>query len=153
MVFVITGTAESDRNIVGRLLADDLGWEFVDARNLPPSANFEARNRNPSPANADPSLRIETLLAAISFWIYEWRDVVLSCPTLTEKDRRQLSAMSSLVKILCVEASHATGRTSDKEALRTDSSGQVETLIAEIVSALVLRPRSLIRETGDFQKT
>ena len=34
MVFVITGTAESDTNSVGRLLADDLGWEFVDGKNL-----------------------------------------------------------------------------------------------------------------------
>ena len=171
MVFVVTGTSESDRNTVGRLLAQDLGWEFVDAENLHPPSNLDARNCNASLANADPSLRIETLAAAINFWIYEWRDVVISCPMLTERDRSRLSEMSSLVKIVCLEASHATGRTpsldrlvravsseypdgwpatreSEQEALPADSVGQVDEIIAEIVSALILKRRSPYAKTG-----
>jgi len=34
MVFIITGAAESFRNTVARLLAESLGWEFVDAASL-----------------------------------------------------------------------------------------------------------------------
>jgi len=175
MIFVIAGTAESDRNTVRRLLADNLGWEFVDAENLHPPADLGARNCNPSPTNADPSLQTETLSAAINSWIYEWRDVVVSCPMLTEKDRRQLSEKSSLVKIVCLAASRGTGRTpfldrsvhvvstecpdgwpatrepEEKEALTVDSSRQVEEIIAEIVSALVLKrgsPCNCVERTG-----
>ena len=43
MVFIITGTAESGRNAVGRLLAEALGWEYIDAENLRPSGNLEAQ--------------------------------------------------------------------------------------------------------------
>ena len=110
MVFIITGTAESGRNTVGRLLAEALGWEYIDAENLRPSGNLEAHRCSASLANADPNLRTGTLSAAINIWIYEWRDVVVSCPVLTEGERRQLSRMSSLVKIVCLEDFHATGR-------------------------------------------
>jgi gluconokinase len=164
MVFVITGTAESDTNTVGRLLADDLAWEFVDAKNLHPPAHLETRNSKYSRVNADSSLRMEALLAAINFWIYEWRDVVVSCPLLRESDRRQLSKTSLLVKVVCLETSYVNGctnffdrsagvlvseqpdgscgtRQSEQEVLKIDSSRDVEDIVAEIVGALILNRR------------
>jgi len=165
MVFVITGTAESERNTLARRLAEDLGWDFVNAENLPPPADLDTRNRNRSPTNAVLSLRMETLSAAISSWIYEWRDVVVSCPILTGKDRRQLYETSSLVKIVCLEASHASGCTPSldapvcevpsefpegwgaasgkgKQVITVDSSRPVEETIGEMVSAVVLNRMS-----------
>jgi len=162
MVFVITGASESDRNTVGRLLAEAFGWEFVDAENLRPPGNLDARKCGTAPAYADLTLRTATLSAAINFWIYEWRDVVVSCPVLTEKERRQLSKTSSLVKIACLEASQATGCTGvldrsvrvvcsdspvkrhaadepEQAVLTLDSSRQVEEIIAEMTAALILR--------------
>ena len=161
MVFIITGTAESGRNTVGMLLAEALGWEFVDAENLRPPGNLNARRYNASLANADPTSRIETLSAAINFWIYEWRDVVVSCPMLPEKDRRQLSRMSSLVKIVGLEEFHGTGRTrvfdrtagvvsgqlhagwhaarnSEQNVITLDSSRRVEEIIAEMTAVLMM---------------
>src|SRR5271166_543346 len=111
MVFIITGTAESDRSTVGRLLAEDLGWEFVDAENLHPAANLDVQNCKHSGAGDKPFLRMEALSAAVHSWINHWQDVVVSCPMLTERDRKQLSEMSSLVKIVCLEDSCATDRT------------------------------------------
>jgi len=162
MVFVITGTAESDT--VGRLLADDLGWEFIDTKKLTPPANFDARK--PSTSLANTTLRIEALSAAINTWIFEWRDVVVSCPMLTENDRRRLSEISSLVKLIRLKPPHVIGRTPsldqsahvvspeysderratrppERETLTVDSSGQSEEVVAEIVSALVLKRRSV----------
>jgi gluconokinase len=161
MVFIITGAAESGRNTVGRLLAEALGWEFVDAENLQPPGNLDARRSSTSQVN-DPTLRIETLSAAITLWIHEWRDVVVSCPMLTDRDRWQLSTMSSLVKIVCLEASHATGRSPvhdrsvcvvssefpagwhaarqpGQDVLTVDSCRQVEEIIAEITAVLIMR--------------
>lgn len=103
VVFIISGAAESDRNTVGRLVAESLGWEFVDAENLRPPLNAEVRGCSTPRANADPTFFEDTLSTAAKSWIYEWRDVVLSCPVLTEGERKQLSRMSSLVKIVCLE--------------------------------------------------
>jgi len=156
VVFIITGAAAADRNTVGRLLAETLGWEFVDAENLRPPGNVGAGCDSTSPANPDPTLRIETLSAAINVWIYEWRDVVVSCPVLTEGDRRQLSRMSSLVKLVCLEEFHATGRTlvldqsvgasaqwpagwhTERDMLTLDSSRRVEEIIAEMTAVLMM---------------
>ena len=167
MVFVITGAAESDRNTVGRLLAEALGWEFVEAENLHPCGNLDAWRCSISLSNAEPTVRIETLSVAIAFWIYEWRDVVVSSRMLTERDRRQLSKMSALVKIVCLEASHATGRTpgfdqsvrvvtsefpagwlaareQGQDVLTVDSSRQMEEIIAEITEVLIMRKPSWV---------
>ncbi len=158
MVFIITGAAKSDRTTVSRLLAEALGWEFVDAENLRSSGNLDAPRRSTSPGNGGPTLRVETLSAAIHFWIYEWRDVVVSCPQLTDKDRRDLSQISSLVKIVSLEQFHATDRTSipdrsafvsspfhagwhaardcERDVLTLDSSRRVEETIAEMTALL-----------------
>ena len=147
MVFIITGAAESFRNAVARLLAESLGWEFVDAASLSlPSYLDRPRCCD---TLTDPTLRIESLSAAICLWIYEWRDVVVSCPPLTERDRRQLSKMSSLVKIVCLEGSHATGRSAlpaawrvsnglNEDVLTVDSSRNVEEIIADMTAALIM---------------
>ena len=161
MVFIITEAAESGRNTVGRLLAEALGWEFVDAENLHPPGNFDARRCSTSQVS-DPTLRMETLSAAITFWIHEWRDVVVSCPMLADGDRRQLSKMSPLVRIVCLEASHATDRSPvhdrsvrvvssefpaewhaalqpGQDVLTVDSCQQVEEIIAEVTAVLIMR--------------
>jgi len=167
MVFIITGTASSARNTVGRLLAEALGWDFVRGENLRPPPDlvppklappgFDARSR-------EPLSRLETLSAGINFWIYEWRDVVVSCPPLNDGNRRQLSKMSSLVKIVCLDDSPApsvpaslgpsaspiisersygrlASRPPDMEVLTVNSSRQVEEIVSEIVCVLVLKRR------------
>ena len=159
MVFIITGASESFRNTVARLLAESLGWEFVDAANLSLPSYLDRRRC--SDTLTDPTLRIEPLSAAICLWIYEWRDVVVSCPSLTERDRRQLSKMSSLVKIVCLELSQETGRTRvvdrsarirssalpaawheshhlPQDVLTVDSSRNVEEIIADMTAALIM---------------
>jgi gluconokinase len=161
MVLIITGSAEPGRNTLGRRLAEALGWEFADAENLCPPGHPDPPNCNTSLATADLS-RIETLSAAINFWIYDWRDVVVSCPLLTDSERRHLSRMSSLVKIVCLEVSEGTGPARifgrplpvaspefsagwhaalDPEAdvLTVDSSRQAEEIVAEMTAVLIMR--------------
>ena len=164
MVFIITGAAEANANTVAKLLAEAWGWELIDAEHLHPHPQDrpDARRCATSLANTDPTPRIESLWAAIHLWIYEWRDVVVSCPMLSERDRKQLSKVSSLVKIVCLEASDATGRAGvfDRsvpvasseftagwhaardprpDVLTVDSSRQVEEVIAEVTAGLIMR--------------
>jgi len=55
--------------------------------------------------------------AAINLWLYEWRDVAVSCPVLTEEERKQLSRLSSPIKIVCLDEFHATDRTRVPDSL------------------------------------
>jgi gluconate kinase len=159
VVFIITGTPESDRNTVSRLFAEALGWEFVDAENLRMQGNVNAARGSPSRACPDRPSCTEALSAAINRWIYEWRDVVVSCPALTVGERRKLSTISSLVKVVCVEEFHATdharvsdqsvgiaispspagsyaSRNPEKDMSILDLSRPVEEIIAELTSVL-----------------
>jgi hypothetical protein len=159
MVFIITGAAESATNTVAKFLAEAWGWEFIDAEHLRRHDHpDDVRRGSTSPAAADPTSGAETLRAAVHHWVYEWRDIVVSCPALTERERRQLSKVSSLVKIVCLEAPIARNSGHDlaagaanpeppaawrpsrkpaPDALTVDSSRQVEEIIAEITSVLM----------------
>jgi hypothetical protein len=156
VVFIIVGASESGRDTVSRLLAETLGWEFVDAENLRAPGNVDAGRGSTSRAYADRTWGIEPLSAAINLWIYEWLDVVVSCPALTEGERRQLSRMSSLVKVVCLEEFRATGRAHasdgsagiaisgshaprdpDKDVSILDGARPVEKIIAELTAVLV----------------
>ena len=159
MVFIIAGATGSGRNTVSKLLAETLGWEFVDAEKLGSSGNLDAPRPSTSLDDAGPTSRLETLSAAIHFWIYEWRDVVVSCAQLTDQDRRELTQISSLVRIVCFEEFHATDRTGipdrsaafassplhagwdkgcdcERDVLTLDPSRRVEETIAEMTALL-----------------
>jgi gluconate kinase len=164
MVLIITGPGASARNTVGRFLAEALGWEFVDAEDL-------ARRGSASQAHTGPASLIETLTAAINFWVYEWRDVVVSCPMLTETDGRQLCRDTSLVRIVYLKMSYDagwntmldkpehsmntglatskhTGQCLPAKALTVDSSQGIEDIITQVISALLLDRRSTYANTG-----
>ena len=164
MVLIITGATESGRNTVGRLLAEDLGWEFVNVENLRPAGNLDANGCGDSRSNAVSMWLIESLSAAIDIWIYEWRDVVVSSPWLVEADRKRLCQKSSLVKIVHLESSLATGRahvldqsagvefqlqakwygtqSQRRDVFTVNTSRQVEEIVAEMTAVLTSsRPR------------
>lgn len=111
MVFIIAGTPALEGNTVGRLLAETLAWEFVDAENLRVQGNVDAARGSTSPAHPDRTSCTEALSAAIYLWIYEWRDVVVSCPALTAGECRRMSTISSLVKVVSLQKFHASERT------------------------------------------
>jgi gluconokinase len=160
MVFVITAAADADRNTVGSLLAESLGWEFFQLDDVCPCGNPETARFRGVPADANSSLNLETLLAAIRFWVYDWRDVVLSCPMLLKTDQEQICKLSSLVKVICLETTDAAGRThvanrsigdastksparwhsacdARENILTLDSSREMEKIVAQITAVLM----------------
>lgn len=103
MVIVIMDDVESRCASVAALLAESLGWEFLDIEKhctaITRGAHLIAEN----------ILRLESLNATLDTCIFQWRDVVISCPVLTDKDQRHLRHNRSLVKFVHLKANDGSG--------------------------------------------
>ena len=117
MVIIIMGEIESGRDSVGACVAESLGWEFLDIEK-----RFGVGGASASIIGTKGSFSMELLRAALDFSIYEWRDVVLSCPVLTEKNQKELRNNRSLVKFV-----HLTAADTSVSMLGLNSSAEVKT--------------------------
>ena len=159
MVIVVMGKFETSSNEVARRLAESLGWEFANVETLACSA------QTGSPiTNSQRIPQTEALSAAIYSLTCEWRDVVVSCPTLTDKDQRRLHHNHPLVKfvhltspdktdhfLFCDQPAGLTnsgmpgrrteGTENDESVLSVDSSQGVEHILGAVLSTLILKRR------------
>ena len=153
VVIVIMGDVESGRNRVGRLLAEYLGWEFVDVESL----HREAVSSSPL-NDADCTPRMKGLFAAIDSLNYEWRDVVVSSSALDENDQI-LYYHYPLVKFVYLkttDTSHLPDQAMETansgiamkgyfapepydKVLRIDSSRRLDEILSTVLSDLILR--------------
>ena len=92
MIVIVMGVVGSGKTTVGKLLAEQLGWEFADADDFHPASNVE-KIRNGVPLNdADRAPWLNRLSQAIRDWIAAQRNVVLACSALKSKYRQKLAA-------------------------------------------------------------
>jgi hypothetical protein len=157
MIIIVMGGGQSERNSLGRLLAITLDWEFADAEELSPTYVAGVADQVLSAK----STRMQTLSAALGYWVYNWHDVVVSCWTLTEQERKLFSGKQFSVKFIylsspdaslhpekCLElstvgkASRSNPTEPSDEVLRVDPSRRTKEIIAEVVTVLVLNRRS-----------
>jgi gluconate kinase len=162
MVIVIMGTAVSDRNSVGRLLADTLGWEYVDEQSLHNVVGVKAINNDSTLGEADWTMPLEPLCSALQCWNFQWRDVVVACSMLTERDRRELCDKYPSVRFVYLKSSQykdqitnsaqplthrnsAISRDSapgpKEKILTVDPSHRAEQIVAEVISVHILNRR------------
>ncbi len=82
MIVIVMGVVGAGKTTVGRLLAEQLGWEFADADDFHPPSNVEKIRRGIALNDEDRKPWLERLSAAISQWIAEHRNVLLACSAL-----------------------------------------------------------------------
>ena len=90
MIVVIMGVVGAGKTTVGRLLAEQLGWQFADADDYHPPANIEKIGHG-IPLNDDdrrPWLR--RLRALIAEWVSCGQSAVLACSALKRSYRDEL---------------------------------------------------------------
>jgi gluconokinase len=82
MIVVLMGVSGSGKTTVGRLLADQLGWAFVEADDYHPAANVEKMRRGEPLTDADRRPWLDALRRRIDDACRRGENVVLACSAL-----------------------------------------------------------------------
>jgi len=92
MIVIVMGVVGSGKTTVGRLLAQQLNWEFADADDFHPAVNIEKIRHGIPLGDEDRQPWLDRLREAILGWIARGRNVVLACSALKRAYRKILDA-------------------------------------------------------------
>jgi len=82
MIVVLMGVTGSGKTTVGRLLARDLGWTFLDADDYHPTPNVEKMRRGVPLTDEDRRPWLEALRGRVDEAVARGENVVLACSAL-----------------------------------------------------------------------
>ena len=91
MIVILMGVVGAGKTTVGRLLAQQLKWEFADADDFHPAANIEKIRQGIALNDDDRRPWLKLLRASIANWSSAAVNVVLACSALKENYRQQLT--------------------------------------------------------------
>ena len=99
------GPAGSGKTTIGKLLAAQLGWEFSDGDSFHSPANIERISRGIPLTDADRLPWLNSIRDAISQWLAERKNVILTCSAL-KRAYRELLLVSPEVKLVYLKGSY-----------------------------------------------
>jgi gluconokinase len=82
MVLVLMGVSGSGKTTVGKILAEQLGWTFVEADEFHPAANVEKMHAGTPLTDADRRPWLDTLRERIDRACESGENIVLACSAL-----------------------------------------------------------------------
>lgn len=104
MVVVIMGAAGVGKTTIGRALAAELGWRFVEGDDFQPSGNIEKMRRGLPLGDDDRSPWLDSLHTAIARAIDRREHVVVACSALKERYRQVLRGRLKPVRFVHLKA-------------------------------------------------
>jgi gluconokinase len=90
MIVIVMGVVGAGKTTIGKLLAEQLGWEFADADDFHPPSNIEKIRQGIPLTDDDRRPWLARLRAEIANWIAQGRSVVLACSALKRTYRQEL---------------------------------------------------------------
>lgn len=100
MVVIVMGVSGSGKTTVGRLLAQSLGWSFVDGDDRHPQSNLEKMRRGLALTDEDREPWLRHLQAEIRRWLASTSNVVLACSALKASYRTRLVVDPAFVHLV-----------------------------------------------------
>jgi len=82
MIVVLMGVSGSGKTTVGKLLAEELGWTFIDADDYHPAVNVEKMRRGVPLNDGDRRPWLDALRQRIDAACERGENVVLACSAL-----------------------------------------------------------------------
>jgi gluconokinase len=92
MILIVMGVVGAGKTTIGRLLAEQLHFEFADADDFHPQANIEKISQGIALSDADREPWLASLRRKILAWEAEKISAVLACSALKRSYREKLEA-------------------------------------------------------------
>jgi len=92
MILIVMGVTGAGKSTVGKMLADRLGWVFLEADDVHSPANKEKMQRGEPLTDADRGPWLDQIHAELVVHDRRRNNVVLACSALKEQYRRRLGA-------------------------------------------------------------
>jgi gluconokinase len=105
MIVLVMGTTGAGKTTVGKLLAKQLGWNFLDADDFHPAANIEKMKRGIPLTDADRVPWLAAIHDALVRLSGMGMDCVLACSALKESYRETIGA-GLAVKIVYLKGTY-----------------------------------------------
>jgi gluconokinase len=90
MIIVLMGVSGSGKTTVGKILADQLGWDFVEADDFHPPANIEKMHRGIPLDDVDRQPWLEALRQRVDDACLRGKPAVVACSALKQSYRDYL---------------------------------------------------------------
>jgi gluconokinase len=91
MIIILMGVSGCGKTAIGRLLADRLGWRFVDGDDYHPAANRAKISQGIPLTDEDRKVWLSALTGLIQGFLDRGQPVVLACSALKQRYRDQLN--------------------------------------------------------------
>ncbi len=105
MVIVVMGVSGAGKTTIGRMLAEQLRWEFHDADDLHSPANKNKMARGIALTDADRAPWLESIHDLIASSLARNINVVLACSALKQSYRDEIVVDPARVKIVYLKGS------------------------------------------------
>lgn len=105
MVIILMGVSGSGKTTIGRLLTDELGWNFADADDFHPPANIAKMSAGQPLNDADRVPWLAALRAYIERALAADENAVVACSALKESYRATLVVDPARVRVVFLHAS------------------------------------------------
>jgi gluconokinase len=106
-IVILMGVTCCGKTTVGTLLAQELGWQFLDADDLHPKVNVDKMRQGIPLSDEDRLPWLKQLKCRLHDSIHRGESVVLACSSLKSKYRMMLSTASTNVAFVYLRASEA----------------------------------------------